>query len=105
MSFSLPFLSWRRPITGPSQTGVIPEFSGISVENASYLDKTDAERYFKGFVVACRENGKESALRLIKHFSSECEDDWEKESGLVNALRETEHPNILSYCWHCKSMY
>ena len=69
------------------------------------LDKTDAERYFKGFVVACRENGKETAIRLIKHFSSECVDDWEKESGLVNALGETEHPNILTYCWHCKSMY
>ncbi|XP_015761044.1 PREDICTED: G-protein coupled receptor GRL101-like, partial [Acropora digitifera] len=56
-----------------------------------------------GFVVACRENGKETAMRLIKHFSSECEDDWEKESGLVNVLGETEHPNILTYCWHCKA--
>ena len=56
-------------------------------------------------MVACRENGKETAMRLIKHFSSECEDDWEKESGLVNVLGETEHPNILTYCWHCKGMY
>ncbi|XP_044170430.1 uncharacterized protein LOC114974207 [Acropora millepora] len=56
-----------------------------------------------GFVVACRENGKESAMRLIKHFSSECEEDWKKESCLVNELGETEHPNILTYCWHCKA--
>ena len=56
-------------------------------------------------MVACRENGKETAMRLIKHFSSECEDDWEKESGLVNVLGETEHPNILTHCWHCKGMY
>ena len=44
-------------------------------------------------------------MRLIKHFSSEREDDWEKESGLVNELGEAEHPNILTYCWHCKGMY
>ena len=56
-------------------------------------------------MVACRENGKENAMRLIKHFSSECEDDWKKESALVNELGETEHPNILTYCWHCKGMY
>ena len=56
-------------------------------------------------MVACRQNGKETAMRLIKHFSSECEDDWEKESDLVNVLGETEHPNILTYCWHCKGMY
>ena len=56
-------------------------------------------------MVACRENGEENAMRLIKHFSSECEDDWKKESGLVNALGETEHPNILTYCWQCKGMY
>ena len=56
-------------------------------------------------MVACRENGKENAMRLINHFSSECEDDWKKESGLVNELGETEHPNILTYCWHCKGMY
>ena len=55
-------------------------------------------------MVACRENGKESAKRLIKHFSSECEEDWKKESCLVNELGETEHPNILTYCWHCKGM-
>ena len=56
-------------------------------------------------MVACRENGKENAMRLIKHFSSECKDDWRKESGLVNELGEREHPNILTYCWHCKGMY
>ena len=56
-------------------------------------------------MVACRENAKENAMRLIKHFSSECEDDWKKESGLVNELGETEHPNILTYCWHCRGMY
>ena len=56
-------------------------------------------------MVACRENGKENAMRLIKHFSSECEDDWKRESGLVNELGETEHPNILTYCWHCRGMY
>ena len=56
-------------------------------------------------MVACRENGKETAMRLIKHFSGECEDFWKKESGLVNALGETEHPNVLTYCWHCKGMY
>ena len=55
-------------------------------------------------MVACRENGKESAMRLIKHFSSECEDDWKKESCLVNELGETGHPNILTHCWHCKGM-
>ena len=54
--------------------------------------------------MARRENRKESAMRLIKHFSSECEDEWKKESGLVNELGETEHPNILPYCWHCKGM-
>ena len=56
-------------------------------------------------MVACRENAKENAMRLIKHFSSEREDDWKKESGLVNELGETEHPNILTYCWHCRGMY
>ena len=56
-------------------------------------------------MVACRENGEENAMRLIKHFSSECEDDWKKESGLVNELGETEHPNILAYSWHCIGMY
>ena len=56
-------------------------------------------------MVACRENRKENAMRLIKHFSSECEDDWRRESGLVNELGEKEHPNILTYCWHCKGMY
>ena len=56
-------------------------------------------------MVACRENRKENAMRLIKHFSSECEDDWRRESRLVNELGETEHPNILTYCWHCKGMY
>ena len=55
-------------------------------------------------MVACPENEKESAMRLIKHFSSECENDWKKESCLVNELGETEHPNILTYCWHCKGM-
>ena len=55
-------------------------------------------------MVACRESGKEPAMRLIKHFSSECEDDWKKESCLLNELGETEHPNILTYCWHCKGM-
>ena len=55
-------------------------------------------------MVACHENGKESAMRLIKHFSSECKEDWKKESCLVNELGETEHPNILTYCWHCKGM-
>ena len=55
-------------------------------------------------MVACRENGKESAMRLIKHFSSECKEDWKKESCLVNELGETEHPNILTYCRHCKGM-
>ena len=68
-------------------------------------DKTDAEHYFKGFVVACHENGKENAMRLIKHFSSECKDDWKMESDLVNELGETEHPNILTYCWHGEGMY
>ena len=67
-------------------------------------DKTDAEHYFKGFVVACHENGKENAMRLIKHFSSECKDDWKMESDLVNELGETEHPNILTYCWHGEGM-
>ena len=67
-------------------------------------DKTDAEHYFKGFVVACRENGKENAMRLIKHFSSECKDDWKMESDLVNELGEAEHPNILTYCWHGEGM-
>ena len=56
-------------------------------------------------MVAFRENGKENSMRLIKHFSSECEEDWKKESCLVNELGETEHPNILTYCWHCKGMY
>ena len=56
-------------------------------------------------MVACRENAKENAMRLIKHFSSECEDVWKKESGLVYELGETEHPNILTYCWHCRGMY
>ena len=56
-------------------------------------------------MVACRKNGRETAMRLIKHFSNECEDYWKEESGLVNALGETEHPNILTYCWHCEGMY
>ena len=56
-------------------------------------------------MVACRENGNENAMRLIKHFSSECKDDWRRESGLVNELGETEHPNILTYCWHCQGMH
>ena len=98
---SLPVPSWRRPITGPSKTGVIPGFRSLS---KTPLDKTDAEHYFKGFVVACRENGKENAMRLIKHFSSECKDDWKMESDLVNELGETEHPNILTYCWHGEGM-
>ena len=68
-------------------------------------DKTDAEHYFKGFVVACRENGKENAMRLIKHFTSECKDDWKMESDLVNELGEAENPNILTYCWHGEGMY
>ncbi|XP_015771744.1 PREDICTED: G-protein coupled receptor GRL101-like isoform X2 [Acropora digitifera] len=75
---------------------------GLKVVNtASILPEETSD--LVGFVVACRENGKETAMRLIKHFSSECEDDWEKESGLVNVLGETEHPNILTYCWHCKA--
>ena len=56
-------------------------------------------------MVACHENGKENAMRLIKHFSSECKDDWKMESDLVNELGETEHPNILTYCWHGEGMY
>ena len=68
-------------------------------------DKTDAEHYFKGFVVACPESGKENGTRLIKHFSSECKDDWKIESDLVNELGEAEHPNILTYCWHGEGMY
>ena len=48
-------------------------------------------------MVACRGNGKETAMKLIKHFSSECEDDWKKESGVVKVLGEIEHPNILTY--------
>ncbi|XP_044177278.1 G-protein coupled receptor GRL101-like isoform X2 [Acropora millepora] len=75
---------------------------GLKIVNtASILPKETSD--LVGFVVACRQNGKETAMRLIKHFSSECEDDWEKESGLVNVLGETEHPNILTYCWHCKA--
>ena len=56
-------------------------------------------------MVACHENGKENAMRLIKHFSSECKDDWKMESDLVNELGETEHPNILTYCWHGEGTY
>ena len=56
-------------------------------------------------MVACRKNGRETAMRLKKHFSNECEDYWKEESGLVNALGEAEHPNVLTYCWHCKGMY
>ena len=37
-------------------------------------------------MVACRGNGKETAMRLIKDFSSECEDDWKKESGVLRYL-------------------
>ena len=44
-------------------------------------------------------------MRLIKHFSSECKDDWKMESDLVNELGEAEHPNILTYCWHGEGMY
>ncbi|XP_015768785.1 PREDICTED: G-protein coupled receptor GRL101-like isoform X1 [Acropora digitifera] len=78
-----------------------PEKGLKIVNTASILPKETSD--LVGFVVACRENGKETAMRLIKHFSSECEDDWEKESDLVNVLGETEHPNILTYCWHCKA--
>ena len=56
-------------------------------------------------MVACHENGKENAMRLIKHFSSECKDDWKMESDLVNELGETEHPNILTYSWHGEGIY
>ncbi|XP_067041831.1 uncharacterized protein [Acropora muricata] len=75
---------------------------GLKIVNTSSILSEETSNLV-GFVVACRENGKESAMRLIKHFSSECEEDWKKESCLVNELGETEHPNILSYCWHCKA--
>ena len=56
-------------------------------------------------MVACHENGKENTMTLIKHFSSECKDDWKMESDLVSELGEAEHPNVLTYCWHGEGMY
>ncbi|XP_067041821.1 uncharacterized protein [Acropora muricata] len=76
--------------------------SGLRIMSTSSILPEETSNLV-GFVVACRENGKENAMRLIKHFSSECKDDWRKESGLVNELGEREHPNILTYCWHCKA--
>ncbi|XP_044177267.1 G-protein coupled receptor GRL101-like isoform X3 [Acropora millepora] len=75
--------------------------SGLKIMSTSSILPEETSNLV-GFVVACRENGKENAMRLIKHFSSECKDDWRRESGLANELGETEHPNILTYCWHCK---
>ncbi|XP_044177331.1 G-protein coupled receptor GRL101-like [Acropora millepora] len=72
---------------------------GLKITNPSSILPEETSNLV-GFVVACHENGKENAMRLIKHFSSECKDDWKMESDLVNELGEAEHPNILTYCWH-----
>ncbi|XP_015771310.1 PREDICTED: G-protein coupled receptor GRL101-like isoform X2 [Acropora digitifera] len=99
-------ISRHNPGTSSKTSHEVQEYGapekGLKIVNTSNILPQETSNLV-GFVVACRENAKESAMRLIKHFSSECEDDWKKESCLVNELGETEHPNILTYCWHCKA--